>query len=143
MSRLAAPLAAGIFRAIRGPWADRFPAGLRPAVVPVPIGPWKYFRRGYNFPALIGEPLSRLAGWPFAPCLLRRTGGSRPQAGLPLSERVRNVRGAFEAGAASAGAVLLVDDVYTSGATAAACARALRSAGVETVLVVTAARALP
>jgi ComF family protein len=128
---------------IRGGWADRFPAAFRPTVVPVPIRPVKYFRRGYNLPALVALSLGRLAGWPCDPLLLRRTGERRPQAGLPLAARNENVRGAFtvRAGAQVPRQVLLVDDVYTSGATVAACARMLKRGGAEHIVVLTVARA--
>lgn len=128
--------------AIRGDWADRFPAGFRPTVVPVPIRPGKYFRRGYNLPSLVAHPLSRLTGWPGNPLLLRRVMERLPQAGLPLAARKDNVRGAFSArpGSHIPPHVLLVDDVYTSGATASAAARALKTAGARHIVVVTVAR---
>ena len=143
-SDVARTLARRFFEAIRGGWADRFPAGFRPTIVPVPIRPVKYFRRGYNLPALVALPLGRLAGWPCDPLLLRRTGGRRPQAGLPLSARDENVRGAFtvRTGAPVPRQVLLIDDVYTSGATVAACARTLKTAGAEHIVVLTVARAI-
>jgi len=142
-SDVARTLARRFFEAIRGGWADRFPAGFRPTVVPVPIRPWKYFRRGYNLPALVALPLGRLAGWPCDPLLLRRTGEHRPQAGLPLAARDENVRGAFtvRTGARVPRQVLLIDDVYTSGATVAECARTLKMAGAEHIVVLTVARA--
>lgn len=129
---------------IRGEWADRFPAGFRPTIVPVPIRAAKYFFRGYNLPALVARSLGRLAGWPCDMLLLRRTGERRPQAGLPLSAREKNVRGAFAArrGARVPPHLLLVDDVYTSGATVAACARTLKNAGAEHIVVLTVARAV-
>lgn len=138
-------VSARLWAAIRGEWSDRFPAGFRPTIVPVPIRPSKYFRRGLNLPALIGRPLARLAGWPFDPLALRRHGRERPaQAGLPLAERRENVRGAFRSdpGRRISGEVLLLDDVYTSGATVAACARALKTAGSEHIVVLTVARAV-
>ncbi len=143
-SDVARTFARCFFEAIRGDWADRFPAEFRPTVVPVPIRPVKYFRRGYNLPALVALPLSRLAGWPCDPLLLRRTGEHRPQAGLPLAARNENVRGAFtlRTGAQVPPQVLLVDDVYTSGATVAACARKLKTGGAQHIVVLTVARAI-
>lgn len=65
-----------------------------------------------------------------------------PQAGLPLAARKDNVRGAFSArpGSHIPPHVLLVDDVYTSGATASAAAHALKTAGGKLIVVVTVAR---
>ncbi len=130
--------------AIGDRWAGLFPDGFRPAIVPVPIRPWKYFRRGFNLPGLVGRALARRTGWPFRPLALRRIREPRPQAGLPLARRRENVRGGFCAapGAAVPPAVLLLDDVFTSGATAAACAGALKRAGAESIVVVTVARAV-
>jgi len=131
--------------AIRGPWKDLFPAGYAPTVVPVPVRPWKYFRRGCNLPALVGSRLARAFCWPFDPLLLRRDRERLPQAGLPIGERPGNVEGAFRVppGREIAGPVLLLDDVYTSGATAAACSRALKRAGAGHIVVLTVARAVP
>lgn len=138
----ATALAERLLDAARGKWGDRFPADFRPTVVPVPIPPLKYFRRGFNLPALVGRSLSRLAGWPFSPLVLRRTGGRRPQAGLPQAEREKNVRDAFVVPPwpSPPPEILLLDDVYTSGATARACARALKSGGAGHIVVLTVAR---
>lgn len=143
-SEVARILALRFYEAIRGEWADRFPAGFRPAIVPVPIRPEKYYRRGYNFPALVSRRLGRLTGWPCDLLLLRRVGKRPPQAGLPLSAREKNVRGAFIArsGAKAPRDVLLLDDVYTSGATVSSCARTLKKAGAENIVVLTVARAI-
>jgi len=72
---------------------------------------------------------------------LRRRGGAPRQRGLDVAARRRNVRGAFTARKTS-GSVCLLDDVYTSGATASAAASTLRAAGARRVEVVTFARAL-
>jgi predicted amidophosphoribosyltransferase len=78
---------------------------------------------------------------PFA-CLLGRTRPAARQLGSSLAERRRNVRGAFTPTSVVPRRVVLVDDVYTSGATANAAASALRKAGAQRVEVVTFARAL-
>jgi ComF family protein len=78
---------------------------------------------------------------PVAPAL-RRTRAVRRQRGLTLAERRGNVRGAFAAEGLPARTICLVDDVYTTGATAHACASALRAGGAHRVEVVCLARAL-
>lgn len=145
MAAPAGPVAERLLSAIRREWADLFPDGRRPVIVPVPILPRKYFRRGFNLPALVGGRLARLAGWPFHPLLLLRTREGLPQAALPLSLREKNVRGAFAAspGRGTPREILLLDDVYTSGATAAECARTLKRAGAEHIVVLTVSRTVP
>lgn len=97
-------------------------------------------QRGHVPAQRLADELSRLWDLPVEP-LLRRTRLVPPQRGLSLAERRRNVRGAFAVDGA-AGGVCLVDDVYTTGATANACASALRRAGARQVEVVCLARAL-
>jgi predicted amidophosphoribosyltransferase len=77
---------------------------------------------------------------PVVPLLVRRDAGASRQAGLARLERHRNVHNAFLAVADPPAAVLLVDDVYTTGSTAAAGARALLRGGSRRVDVVTFAR---
>jgi predicted amidophosphoribosyltransferase len=74
--------------------------------------------------------------------LLERSGWSVRQRGLPLADRRRNVAGGFRPAGEAPPAVALVDDIYTSGATANAAASALRKAGARRVHVVTFARAV-
>ena len=107
----------------------------------VPADRDRALRRGHRPAEALARELGRLWHLPVAP-LLRRARSVDRQRGLGLTERRRNVRGAFAAGPASPGRVCLVDDVYTSGATAAAAASALRQGGARRVEVVTFARTL-
>jgi ComF family protein len=114
-------------------------------LVPVPLHRWRLWKRGYNQAALLASALGRAAAVEFAPDLLRRTRATPPLKGLGRRERALTVRGAFrvtEKGkAAIAGrSVILVDDVFTSGATAGACARTLKRAGAASVAVLCWAR---
>jgi len=97
--------------------------------------------RGVNTAEALAHELSE--AWE-VPCesVLRRTGRSPPQRGLPRAARRANVRRAFEAQASVPPRVVLVDDVYTTGATVAAAATELRRAGARSVEVVTFARAV-
>jgi ComF family protein len=107
----------------------------------VPADHDRLLRRGHN-------PAQRLAAelgfrWELpVVTLLRRRPGVSPQRGLSLADRRRNVRGVFQATGTAPGAIVLVDDVYTSGATVSAAASALRKAGARRVEVVTFARAV-
>ena len=143
-------------RALVSAWKERGLRGLAShaasvvaEVVPPPAGQMITFvppdgdrsvRRGHHPPGGLARELGVLWGLPVEP-LLARTGPLRPQRGLARDERSRNVRGAFRARGAS-GRVVLVDDVYTTGATVAAAASALRRAGAARVDVVTFARAV-
>jgi predicted amidophosphoribosyltransferase len=95
-------------------------------------------KRGHHPPARLARELGRRWDLPVRP-LLRRTRPVRPQRGLTRAERRRNVLGAFQADSVR-GRVLLVDDVYTTGATVSAAASALRRTGASSVEVVTFAR---
>jgi competence protein ComFC len=107
----------------------------------VPADRDRALRRGHRPAEALARELGRLWDLPVGP-LVRRARAVDPQRGLGLQERRRNVRGAFAAGPPSPPRVCLVDDVYTSGATAAAAASALRKGGARRVEVVTFARAL-
>jgi ComF family protein len=114
-------------------------------LVPVPLHRWRIWKRGYNQAGLIASSLSRRTGVPAELDLLRRIKATPPLKGLGRRERASAVRGAFkvrEAGrAALAGRhAILIDDVYTSGATAGACARALKRGGAASVAVLAWAR---
>jgi predicted amidophosphoribosyltransferase len=99
-------------------------------------------RRGHHPAGRLAEELGKLWSLDTEP-LLRRVRAVPRQTGLSQVERRRNVRGAFAADREEiASRVVLVDDVYTTGATAGAAASALRAAGARAVHVVTFARAI-
>jgi len=110
-------------------------------IVPVPLHPTRRRKRGFNQSALLAVELSRLWGIPVSESVLSRNRDTRPQVGLSAGQRAENIRGAFIAGEAVRGkVVLLVDDVMTTGATANACAIGLRAGGAEETRVLTLAR---
>jgi ComF family protein len=116
-------------------------------VVPVPLYRWRLWQRRFNQAAVLAASLSKLAGVPHDPFVLERRRSTRRQVGLTAAQREENVRGAFRVPdsmrARIAGvAVLLVDDVYTSGATAKAATRALLRGGAAAVDVLTFARVI-
>ena len=102
-------------------------------IVPVPKSGWG---RGYNVPSLLAQTIAWATDLPIQEDALKRTRSICPQAGLPLKQRLENVEDAFapsDVCAVEGMRVLLIDDVITTGATAAACAEALLSAGAASV----------
>jgi len=113
------------------------------AVVPVPLHASRLRERGYNQAEALAHPVARRLGVPCLPAALRRCRQEAPQARSGAAARRTNVAGAFAPGAHAVwGTVLLVDDVFSTGATADACAQALRAGGARRVHVLTLARAL-
>ncbi len=139
--RLAEPLGVAVARR----WA-RVGIGTE-VVVPVPVHAVRERGRGYDQAALIAAVVARELGLPLVRAL-ERARSTVAQFELGRDERAANVAGAFHVPASIAGAepcprdawVLLVDDVVTTGATLAACAAALESAGARAVSAIAVAR---
>ncbi|MFQ5922967.1 MAG: double zinc ribbon domain-containing protein [Anaerolineales bacterium] len=112
-------------------------------VVPVPLGKHKMQQRGFNQAALLAEAFGSRAGLPVDSSCLKRVKDTRSQVGLDPHERWHNVRQAFRAETPSfeSANVLVVDDLFTTGATLSACATAIRATGAHSVIGLTVARA--
>jgi ComF family protein len=111
-------------------------------VVPVPLHWRRRWSRGYDHAWLLARHACARAGLDAPVRALRRVRHAPPQSSLPAAERARNVRNAFAAVAPVAGrAVVLTDDVMTTGATLDAAARALRRAGATSITALVLARA--
>jgi ComF family protein len=114
-------------------------------IVPVPLHPLKHREREFNQAERLARHLSAATGIPLNNKLLRRVMPTATQTLLTREQRAKNMRGAFEAraGAGLKGKrIVLVDDVFTTGATTSACAKVLKSAGADDVCVWTVARGL-
>jgi ComF family protein len=127
--------------------ARRIDAASDALLVPVPLHRRRLWLRGFNQSVMIGRVVSRISGVPLAIDCLQRSRATPMLGGLGRVRRARAVRGAFrvpeERAALLAGrTIYLVDDVYTSGATANSCARALKRAGAAQVIVLCWARVI-
>jgi ComF family protein len=114
-------------------------------LVPVPLDRSRTRERGYNQAELIAKPLARLLHIPFRSCVLVRTRPRPNQLRLTRRERWETVRGAYAThyrAQVDKLRVLLLDDVFTTGATLNACSEALKGAGAARVVGLTVARAL-
>lgn len=112
-------------------------------LVPVPLHRWRLWGRGFNQAALIAAALARISGVAHDPLLLKRARRTPALRGMNPRQRRDAVRAAFVVAAPErlkGRRVVLVDDVYTSGATADACTRALLKAGAAKVTVLCWAR---
>jgi ComF family protein len=113
------------------------------AIVPVPLHWRRYQYRGFNQAIELARPISHELGLPMITRVLRRTRYTLPQVGLGPDERRQNIKGAFtvrQPERIKGKRLLLVDDVYTTGATLDECARTLKSAGAAEVVGLTLTR---
>jgi ComF family protein len=112
------------------------------SLIPVPLGRRRLRSRGYNQSERIAAALGACTGLPMRVDLLQRVRETRTQTALTPEARHANVAGAFHAAPAQGLELVLVDDVFTTGATLAAAGAALVAAGAERVEAVTFARAV-
>ncbi|MET3856353.1 ComF family protein [Rhizobium sp. OAE497] len=117
------------------------------AIIPVPLHRSRMVSRKFNQAAELARHLGRVSGKPLLPATLLRVKRTEQQVGLGARAREENVRGAFAIARGRENDVfgkriVLVDDVYTTGATVAAATRVLRKAGASDITVLTFARAL-
>lgn len=116
-------------------------------LVPVPLHRWRLWRRGFNQSILIARALAGERKLPVETDVLRRIRSTPPLKGMTRKQRAVAVRGVFDIPAdrrarIAGKHVLLVDDVYTTGATAQACVRLLKRAGAARVTIFCWARVL-
>lgn len=124
---------------------DFFPRHVVDTIVPVPLHPKRLRWRGFNQAVILAREVSRLWRVPMDPFILLRSRETPPQTQLTEEERRRNVRGVFTATpqkSVEGKTLLLVDDIYTSGATVNECSRTLIRAGAKAVHVLTLARTI-
>ncbi len=137
----------GLARLIARHMARRLPSfDSPPLIVPVPLHRWRLWWRGFNQSALIADHLGKVSGLVVDKHALVRVRATQPLRGMHARQRTKAVAGAFamaKGHGVRGRAVLLIDDVHTSGATAAACARALKRGGASSVHLLCWARALP
>lgn len=116
-----------------------------PLCIPVPLHWTRLFMRTYNQAGLLARSIAKDKGWSYDPSLLVRKRRTSSQGHLSPKERARNIRGAFRVPENKKKAVLnktilLVDDVFTTGATLSACSTALLKAGAKEVHALTLGR---
>ena len=128
---LASSMAKAIFQ--------RFGALTADFIVPVPLHPKRINQRGYNQSLLLGLEISLLLNIPIYDCL-QRVKNTQKQFGLKAEERILNMSGAFalkENFNVAGWDILLVDDILTTGATAAECFKVFETAGAKSVKLIT------
>ena len=107
-------------------------------LVPVPLHRWRLIGRKFNQAQLLAGEVARLVPVPVDPFVISRVKATPSQVGLSEAERRGNLSGAFQVAVGAkprveGARIVLIDDVITTGSTAAACARVLRRAGAERI----------
>ena len=118
-------------------------ADAQPILVPVPLHRTRLWQRGFNQSALVAKELSRKLYLASEPLMLRRLRRTPPLKGMSALQRRKTVAGAFkiaDKASVKGPAIILIDDVLTTGSTADACARTLKRAGAARVELITWAR---
>jgi len=141
VARLAGPLGTLLVEHVD----PAFPFSDLDLVVPVPLHPRRLRERGFNQSLLLARQVSKRQSIPLDFTSLQRVRQTAPQTRLSGPERRKNVRGAFRVTAPESVAgrrVLLVDDVFTTGATIQECTESLLEAGAKEVCVLTLARVI-
>jgi ComF family protein len=114
-------------------------------IVPVPLHRKRLRERGFNQAVLLAEGLAKCWRMPLSRNNLCRIRWTEPQVRLSVSDRAKNVRGAFsvkDPAQFEGKRLILIDDVYTTGSTVTECAKVLGNAGAKEVYVATVARAV-
>lgn len=114
-------------------------------IAPVPLHKKRLRERGFNQAELIANLIGKIYQIPVLSNLLEKTVHTLPQVDLNRIERARNIKGAFKVNEnpyVQGGTILLVDDVYTTGATVNECVRVLKRAGAQEVYVLTLAHGI-
>lgn len=143
--KLAQPLGHELGKA----WLDvpQFTSTQKMIVTPIPIHPKKIQQRGFNQAELLGRSFCQFTGLPFQPLGLERTHQTEAQFGLGMTAREENLKHAFSLGKGfrrchPVSPVLLLDDIYTTGATARSAAQALRQRGIAVLGIVAITRTM-
>ena len=114
-------------------------------LVPVPLHRVRLWQRGFNQSAMVARELSRRTGMPAEVGAIGRIKSTPPLKGMNMRQRRRAVAGAFRVRSADAIAgrrIILIDDVFTTGSTANACARVLKQTGAARIELISWARVI-
>jgi len=126
-------------------WMKRLVPTESDLIIPVPLHWTRLFRRSYNQASLLSNVLGKETNIKTIPDALIRTRKTVSQGGLTKSERMKNIKGAFKANSKylsdlKGRNILLIDDVFTTGATLVECTKVLKKAGANTIYLLTVAR---